>query len=199
MTSRFSDWKRTGIGIIATNTMDKQQVRKEIRKKKALLNATRKQVASDRLYALLSASSCYQAASCVMLYASLPDEVPTLPLLLEESRRRHFVLPRVIGLDEMELCQYTGPDDLYPGAFQIPEPRGAVFNNYYDIDLILVPGMAFDSSGNRLGRGKGYYDRFLQHPAFADIPKWGVCYDFQLLEHIPAEPHDVRVQRVLCC
>lgn len=179
--------------------MNKQQVRNEIRKRKALLNDARRQAAADKLYALLTSTPAYRAASCVMLYASLPDEVPTLRLLIEERSRRTFVLPRVIGPEDMELCLYTGPDDLHSGAFQIPEPQGQVFHDYHHIDLILVPGMAFDHSGNRLGRGKGYYDRFLQHPEFAHTPKWGVCYDFQMLEQLPSEPHDVRMQRVLCC
>ena len=135
--------------------MNKQQVRNEIRKRKALLNDARRQAAADKLYALLTSTPAYRAASCVMLYASLPDEVPTLRLLIEERSRRTFVLPRVIGPEDMELCLYTGPDDLHSGAFQIPEPQGHVFHDYHHIDLILVPGMAFDHSGNRLGRGKG--------------------------------------------
>ena len=179
--------------------MNKQQVRNEIRKRKALLNDARRQAAADKLYALLTSTPAYRAASCVMLYASLPDEVPTLRLLIEERSRRTFVLPRVIGPEDMELCLYTGPDDLHSGAFQIPEPQGHVFHDYHHIDLILVPGMAFDHSGNRLGRGKGYYDRFLQQPEFAHTAKWGVCYDFQMVEQLPSEPHDIRIQRVLCC
>ena len=179
--------------------MNKQQVRNEIRKRKALLNDARRQAAADKLYALLTSTPAYRAASCVMLYASLPDEVPTLRLLIEERSRRTFVLPRVIGPEDMELCLYTGPDDLHSGAFQIPEPQGHVFHDYHHIDLILVPGMAFDHSGNRLGRGKGDYDRFLAQTQMQSVRKWGVCYDFQLLDSIPTDAHDQPVERVLIC
>ena len=73
-------------------------------------------------------------------------------------------------------------------SYGILEPVGEPFTNYHDIDVAIIPGMAFDLAGNRMGRGKGFYDRLL--PKLADARKIGICFSFQLLEHIPTEAHD---------
>lgn len=131
-----------------------------------------------------------------MLYASLPDEVPTLDFLDHCPCR--IVLPCVIDDENLELRHYTGPHDLeVRGKYHIPEPVGPLFTDYASIDLALIPGMAFDAFGHRLGRGKGYYDRLLSHPAFASIPKIGVCYDFQLLPAVPSLPHDCMMDSLI--
>jgi len=127
----------------------------------------------------------------------LADEVPTLTFLERHYKEKHFVLPCVVG-DDLELRQYTGPEDLeIKGKFHIPEPVGPLFTDYASIQLALIPGMAFDGEGHRLGRGKGYYDRFLSHPAFTKIPKVGLCFDFQLVPSVPCESHDLPMDQVL--
>jgi 5-formyltetrahydrofolate cyclo-ligase len=79
------------------------------------------------------------------------------------------------------------------GDFHIPEPKNHPYTG--DFDLIVVPGMAFDKAGHRLGRGKGYYDRFLsQYPQVYTI---GLCFDFQLLPEVPSEPHDCLINEVI--
>ena len=131
-----------------------------------------------------------------MLYYSLPDEVDTHTLvdsLLMSGK--HILLPRVTGEGTMELRRYTGPSDLAQGAYNIMEPTGEVFDNYTDIDLAVIPGVAFDKDGNRMGRGKGYYDRLL--PKLANTYKIGICLPFQLVEKIPTDKHDVRMDEVL--
>ena len=85
--------------------------------------------------------------------------------------------------------------DLQGGFFDIMEPVGEPFERYEDIDLAVVPGMAFDSQNNRLGRGKGYYDRML--PRLTKAYKIGVCFDFQRLPGIPADEHDCKVDEVI--
>ena len=75
------------------------------------------------------------------------------------------------------------------------EPTGEVFDNYTDIDLAVIPGVAFDKDGNRMGRGKGYYDRLL--PKLGNTYKIGICLPFQLVEKIPTDEHDVRMDEVL--
>ena len=95
----------------------------------------------------------------------------------------------------MELCCYTGRNDLQEGYFHIKEPVGEIFTAYDEIDLALIPGMAFDSRGNRLGRGCGYYDRFLvQMP---QIRKIGVCFDFQKVPEVPVDCYDIAVNEVV--
>ncbi len=105
------------------------------------------------------------------------------------------MLPVVTGEGEMELRVYHGADSLRRGAFDILEPVGERFTDYESIDLAVIPGMAFDDSGHRLGRGKGYYDRFL-----VNLPhcyKIGMCFDFQRVEHVPCESTDIAVDEVI--
>ena len=106
-----------------------------------------------------------------------------------------ILLPRVTGEGTMELHRYNGPKDMQTGAYGIMEPTGQLFTDYADIDLAIVPGVAFDHDGNRMGRGKGYYDRLL--PKLANTYKIGICLPFQLVEKIPTDEHDVRMDEVL--
>lgn len=106
---------------------------------------------------------------------------------------KRIILPVVTG-DELELRVYTGPQDLAIGSYGIAEPTGAPFTDYETIDLAVIPGVAFDRYGHRLGRGKGYYDRLLpQIPA----SKVGICFPFQLIEEVPAEAFDFRMDTII--
>ena len=126
----------------------------------------------------------------------MPDEVDIRPLIADlVSAGHHIVLPRVTGDDTMELRRYTSADDLREGAFHIQEPTGALFTDYASVDLALIPGMAFDAAGHRLGRGRGYYDRFLaEHPLRHTI---GVCFPFQRVPQVPTDAHDIPVHEVV--
>ena len=136
-------------------------------------------------------------ARIVLLYSALPDEVPALPLLNRlTTEGKTVLLPRVVSDTDMELRRYTGPNDLEPGAFGIMEPTGELFTDYDLIDVAVVPGMAFDREGHRLGRGKGYYDRFLAQ--LPHIYKIGICFPFQLVDKVPADAHDMLMDEVVC-
>ena len=136
-------------------------------------------------------------AHTVLLYSALPDEVPTLPLLNRLSTEgKTVLLPHVVNDTDMELRRYTGSNDLEQGAFGIMEPTGELFTDYDDIDVAVIPGMAFDREGHRLGRGKGYYDRFLTR--LPHTYKIGVCFPFQLVDHVPADAHDILMDEVIC-
>ena len=130
----------------------------------------------------------------MLLYHSLPDEVDTHAFIRRWSTRKHILLPVVKG-DDLELRSYAGDDRLAEGAFHIDEPTGTAFTDYAAIDLAVIPGVAFDRRGNRLGRGKGYYDRLL--PRIPAAYKLGLCFPFQLLDQIPAETHDIPMDEVL--
>lgn len=133
-------------------------------------------------------------ARVVLAYHPLPDEVSLLGLL-SLWPDKVWLLPKVTGEGTMELRRYTSPDDLSQGAFGIMEPTGEPYPEDAPVDVALIPGMAFDITGRRLGRGKGYYDRFLA--SRAHIYKIGVCFAFQLAGEVPAEPHDVRMDKVV--
>lgn len=134
----------------------------------------------------------WQAARVVMLYNALPDEVDVSALIKQAwEEGKQVLLPKVTGDAEMEV-QLVGPNTPFcTGAFGITEPMGRKFQDFSAIDLAIVPGMAFDVRGNRLGRGKGYYDRFL--PALTRACKLGVCFPYQYLKEIPTESTDCRM------
>ncbi len=127
----------------------------------------------------------------VLFYHALPDEVDLSPLF---SWPKHILLPVVVG-DDLHLRQYIGERNLRTGSYGIKEPAGTDFTDFSAIDLVLVPGMAFDRYGARLGRGKGYYDRLL--PLLTHAYRLAVCFPFQLVDKVPSEAHDQRMDRVL--
>ena len=136
-------------------------------------------------------------ARVVVAYYSLPDEVDThhmINLLVTEGKTVY--LPKVVSDEDMVLCRYTGAESLREGAFGIMEPAGTELSVVEAVDVVLVPGMAFDVEGNRLGRGKGYYDRVLAK--LPDMYKIGVCFPFQLYNEIPATNLDVLMNEVCC-
>lgn len=145
----------------------------------------------------LESHALFRAAHTVLLYSSLPDEVDTHTFIRRWEGRKRILLPVVVSDSELELRVYTGSSNMRRGAFNIDEPAGAAFTDYGSIDLAVIPGVAFDRHGNRLGRGRGYYDRLLAWLGRAGVPTIGVCFDFQKLDAIPAETHDIAVGEVL--
>ena len=173
--------------------MNKDELRKEIRQQKRHFSSKDLAEMSLPVIERLLANDHLVKARTIMMYWSLPDEVRTheaIDLLVERGCK--VVLPVVTGDTTMELREYHGRHELKKGAFGIHEPTGKVFTDYDKIDVAVIPGMSFDSHGNRLGRGKGYYDRFLsQHP---NLYKIGVCFDFQKREAIPTDENDIRME-----
>ncbi len=147
-----------------------------------------------------------RGAHVVMAYYALPDEVCTHQLLDElVAEGKTVLLPKVLSDDTMELRCYTGPHSLREGAFHIMEPVGAPFTDYQLIDIALIPGVAFSADGHRLGRGKGYYDRFLSSrlsrrslsQSKGSPLLVGVCFDFQKVPEVPSDAFDISVDEVI--
>ena len=129
------------------------------------------------------------------LFCSLADEPDTGTVLRRWSDAKRLAVPRVEG-ETMRFCRYD-PAAMRPGAFGIEEPGPeAETCDPAEIDLVLVPGVAFSPDGRRLGRGRGYYDRYLAQAGVRAV-KIGVCFAHQLTEEVPAEPHDVRMDGVI--
>lgn len=177
--------------------MTKQELRKQVREAKRQLSDAQREAWSARIVETLLASEQLQQADVVLLYHPLPDEADVRPLFAAlASQGKTVLLPRVTShCGAMELRRYTGAADLAPGAFGILEPTGTLFTHYALIDLAIIPGMAFDPQGHRLGRGRGYYDRLL--PQLTRARKVGVCLPFQLVDHVPTEAHDVTMDEVV--
>lgn len=172
--------------------MDKKELRRQIRQLKKSYAPENLMQQSLVILQKLTDHPDFQKAEKVMLYASLPDEVQTLAFLDEWKSKKQIILPTVVG-DDIIPVELTKDCTMTEGDFHILEPE----NNPYcgALDLIVVPGMAFDSKGHRLGRGKGYYDRFLIK--YPDVKTIGICFDFQLLEEIPVEPHDRIINEII--
>lgn len=135
-------------------------------------------------------------AKTILAYYSLPDEVDTRQLLDDlVAEGKTVLLPKVIDDENMEIRRYTGRQDLEEGILHLMEPIGEPFTDYEDIDIVVVPGLAFDAEGHRLGRGRGYYDRFLHrknHPFCI-----GICFDFQKVAEVPVDEYDIPVDEVV--
>jgi 5-formyltetrahydrofolate cyclo-ligase len=138
----------------------------------------------------------HPAIRTVATFAALPGEPDLLPLVTLHPGH-HWIYPRVEG-DRLTLHPVRSPScDLLPGAFGIREPSPALPAIPVDaIDAFLCPGLAFDRRGGRLGRGRGFYDRLLEH-ARPDAIKLGVAFPIQLVDDTFSEPHDIHMDEVL--
>ncbi len=176
--------------------MDKNGVRAAMKRLNRTLATEERRAASQRIFARVAASAEFASARCVGLFCSLADEPDTAAVLEAWRRDRRVVVPRVEG-EEMRFFDYD-PATSVRGAFGIVEPGpGARLCRPDEIDLLVVPGVAFSASGARLGRGRGYYDRYLSLPGIR-AATIGVGYAHQLVAELPTEPHDVRMDRVVC-
>lgn len=173
---------------------EKKALRIEIRQLKRACPLEERRRKSLSVWEKVERDEVFQQAETVLAYWSMDDEVYTHDFVKRWAGSKTLLLPCVKG-DELELRYFDGEERLQPGeGYAIPEPVGELFTDWGKIDLILVPGVAFDKSGNRLGRGKGYYDKVLKQTG---AYKLGVCFDFQLVERVPVEPHDVKMDRVV--
>lgn len=172
----------------------KEALRTRIRLLKSQYSKSQKQLLSDTVLARVESSTHFQQAHTIFAYCSLDDEVDTSRFILKWYKEKLILLPKVCGA-ELTLHPYKGPNSLSPGSFGISEPTTEEFLNYSSIDLALVPGMAFDRKGNRLGRGKGFYDRFFTR-INVPIYKVGLAFPFQIVESVPSEDTDVKMDTV---
>lgn len=150
-------------------------------------------VQSRAIISRLQSHPLFLSAKTILLFHSLPDEVDTHELIKNIQNDKIILLPSVVG-DELVLHRYQSSDLTHVGDFGIIESDGITFEAYQDIDLAIIPGVAFDSKGHRLGRGRGYYDRFLPNLKCYTI---GVCFSFQLVDAVPTEDFDKSVDEVL--
>lgn len=178
--------------------MNKNELRKYIREQKRHFTQQHLGEMSLRIMSDLLSHPRVLDADTILMYHSLPDEVNThsaLDQLLAMGKK--VLLPKVVNDTEMTIHEYTGSDSLQPSEpYGILEPttqKSSIFN--CQLSIVIVPGMAFDRQGHRLGRGKGYYDRFLSR--VPNIYKIGVCFPFQLVDSVPFEDTDILMDEVV--
>ncbi|MDE6564062.1 MAG: 5-formyltetrahydrofolate cyclo-ligase [Muribaculaceae bacterium] len=175
-------------------TQSKEDIRSRVRACKSMLGEAERIAAASRVFDRVRSMAAFMMAHRVLLYHSLPDELSTREFIdsFADDPDKQFFLPRVNGLD-LEILPYER-SRMHLGAFRIEEPDGDETVDISDIDLVIVPAVAYDRRGNRVGRGKGYYDRLLSRSKAVTI---GVCYDFQLFDEIETEEHDIPVHFVV--
>lgn len=166
-----------------------------MRELKRAVPADEKLRRSEAIMQQVAETDLFRQARVVLLYWSMADEVQTHAFVERWYKEKTLLLPCVDG-DDLRLRQYTGPECLVSGEqFGIGEPTGPEWTALDKVELIVVPGVAFDHSGNRMGRGRGFYDRLLK--STPNAVKIGVAYGFQMMDAIPVEPHDVKMNLVI--
>ena len=175
--------------------MDKKELRRSIREKKRAMSEAEITERSAKLGELFAASEAYQNAKTVYGYLPYNQEVRTVPMLeraLKDGKR--VAVPKCYG-DEMKFIFMDDLSKVEKGYANIPEPiaDGPVADD--ETALVLMPGLAFDPLGHRIGYGGGFYDKFLSREP--NHPTLALCYEFQMLEHLETEDHDIPVDYIL--
>ena len=148
---------------------------------------------SARIIAQIEQMAAFREAKVVMMYYPVHNEVDLRPLLAKYEGQKIFLLP-VTHRHSMEVRPYDGEEMMRKGRLGVPEPQTQPYSGH--IDLMLVPGVVFDHHCHRIGRGGGYYDKFLRKHPYAT--KVGVCYSFQLKKHtIPHKRIDQKMDRIV--
>jgi 5-formyltetrahydrofolate cyclo-ligase len=173
---------------------EKKAIRKQIREKKKDYSLEEKERKSELIFNQIEKLDAFRKAEIILAYWSMDDEVFTHRFIQKHQNDKKIILPVVEG-DNLILKEFTGLSNLKISKhFGIGEPEGKEFNQSDKIDVIIVPGVAFDKSLNRLGRGKAYYDKLLKNTQALKI---GVCFDFQKLESVPVNKYDVQMDLII--
>jgi 5-formyltetrahydrofolate cyclo-ligase len=176
----------------------KAALRQDIRGRLKSMTPAQRSAASLQARSLLAGKSVWKKAKSILVYAPLPEELDVWPLVLEAAAGgKTIALPRFDSVSKKYgACRVEDlANDLVSGQFGIREPGGhCVPVPLNRLDLVLVPGVAFNLQGRRLGRGKGFYDQLL---ALVRGTTCGVAFDEQIVAEIPVEPHDIHLNCIL--
>jgi len=176
---------------------DKSAWRRRVRESVRALAAETRAAASRQIREQLLAQAAWSRAASVLCFVPLADE-PDIASVMEDAWRAQKIvaLPRYDAAGGIySAARVSARLELAPGQFGVLEPNaGCPSIPLNQLDLVLVPGVAFDLAGRRLGRGKGFYDRLL---AQVSGHKCGVAFDLQVVDRLPEEPHDVRVDSIV--
>ncbi|MBR5022061.1 MAG: 5-formyltetrahydrofolate cyclo-ligase [Oscillospiraceae bacterium] len=175
--------------------MDKSALRREIREKKRAMSLSEIKERSARLGELFAQTDAYRQAKTVYGYMPYNQEVRTVPILERAIRDGKMVaVPKVYG-DTMQFIYLDDLTRVEKNAMGIPEPVADAPVADDKTALVLMPGLAFDEAGHRIGYGGGFYDKFLT--AEPEHPTVALCYDFQMYAHLDTEEFDIPVDMVI--
>ena len=171
---------------------NKNEIRQQIQELKKQLSEGQKVQAADSVFNKIELLPEFKSAKKILMYWSITDELPTHKFVEKWSAEKEILLPSVVD-DDIVIKKYSAKENLKRGNLGIYEPET---DGLYvgKIDIAIVPGVAFDLKMNRLGRGKGYYDRFFND---VETQNWGVGYDFQVVSSVPANDDDKPMNKVI--
>lgn len=173
---------------------DKKAIRREIKNMLCSLSTDDMQQQADIVFHKIESMDCFCNAKKILMYYSIPSELPTHKAIDKWNGTKTLLLPRVDG-DNLRIYEYD-TTKVEIGSYGVTEPMpNCIEHSINDIDLVIVPAMAFDHNGNRLGHGKGYYDRLLASAKQA--VKIGIALDCQILDTIPHDMLDVKMDIVI--
>jgi 5-formyltetrahydrofolate cyclo-ligase len=177
----------------------KDRLRKSIAKKRNALSTSEILEKSSRIKKRVFEMELFRDAQTILFYVSYGNEVYTHNMIKESIEMgKTVVVPKSVTKEyTLILSRLTNWNDLKVGAYTILEPKKESINevDIGSIDLIIIPGVVFDESGNRIGHGKGYYDRLLNDSR--NIPSVGLAFEFQIVENIKSEQHDEKIDIVI--
>ena len=175
---------------------NKNDIRKKVL---ALRNRLPKKIRATKCLLIqkkLESLDAFKRARHILFYYTHGSEVDTVPLIKGHLEDKVLYLPKLMNKNNFIALPFKTMRSLKKGMFGIPEPvPGEEVNEFPPLDMIIVPGVAFDKSGSRIGMGKGYYDRFLK--AFAGVPRVALAFEEQILDRVPKDPYDEIVDLVL--
>lgn len=181
--------------------MDKGELRKKIKLKRENLDKNIKLRADEKIRKSLFESEIYKNSKVVFIYVNMDSEINTIDIIKELlTSDKTIAVPKVIPVSlkerQMKALKINSLLQLNEsGAFGILEPSVECEDISEDVDLIIIPGLAFDINGNRLGYGGGFYDRFLRK--YPNSKRVALCYDFQIFDEIPHEFFDEKVDLII--
>lgn len=179
--------------------MQKRALRQELRSQLAAISPDELRARSVAACELLTTQQEYKRAEIVMLFLSGANEIDTSCLALNCWGAMKRVLAPKVSFDQRRMMPVeinSLSSGMAPNVFGIREPIQGMPIPCADIDLVVVPALAFDGQGNRLGRGRGFYDRFLSHRDFRGVI-CGLGFELQVVPEVPHDEHDVRIQMLV--
>ncbi len=174
--------------------MDKNEIRKVMKKRRLLMERETFLLHSQKIIEKVQQHDSYKKAKTIGIYVSLPGEVDTIPLIQQALKTHRVCVPKVIK-DEMEFYYIRSLNDLKEGIFHVLEPITHELADAKDIDLMIVPMLAFDNQNYRVGYGKGFYDKYFAKDY--NGYKLGLAFLYQKVHQIDIDIYDLPLDEIL--
>ncbi|HAF28078.1 MAG TPA: 5-formyltetrahydrofolate cyclo-ligase [Bacteroidales bacterium] len=174
--------------------VSKSDFRNEVFKLKRNLTSSERIIKSQSIFKKIEQLQIFNHAKTILIYWSLDDEVFTHDVTKRWNHLKRILLPVTLK-EELELREFKGTHLLKESSkMKLKEPVGKAFTAFNEIDMAIVPGLAFDNQNNRIGYGKGYYDKLLSN---LSVFKIGICFDFQIFDNISTTERDIKMDMVI--